>query len=246
MREVDFLGIKVSALTKDDLVEKILEFALIGQSNVITYINAHCTNISFVDLEYRDILNKADIVYADGISIVWGSRMLKQPLPERLTDLDFFDKVIEGAIKKNISFYFLGGRPQVAGLAVDRLKEKSPDLKIIGTHHGYFTKIQEGNILKEINDLRPNILVVGMGTPLQEKWIYNHLNELKVNLCWAIGTFDNLAGLFKRAPHWMLSTGLEWLYRLYQEPKRLWKRYLIGNFVFIYRVFEWKIRSLFR
>lgn len=244
MRKIDFLGIKVSALTKDELVEKILELALTVKSNIITYINAHCTNVSFIDSEYKNILNKADIVYADGISIVWGSRLLNQALPERLTDLDFFDKVVEEAAKKNISFYFLGGRPLVAQLAANRLKERFPDLKITGTHHGYFTDRQEENIIKEINTLKPNILVIGIGVPKQEKWIYNHLNELGVNLNWGIGTFDDLAGLFKRAPCWMLNAGLEWLYRLYQEPKRLWRRYLIGNLLFTYRLLKFKIKNL--
>ena len=242
---IDFLGIKVSVLTTDEIIEKILEFTLSGNHKMITYLNAHCVNVSFADPEYKNILNAANIVYADGISIVWGSKLLGKPLPERLTDLDFFDILAKDAAKKDISFYFLGGRPKVAELAADKLRERFPNLNIVGIHHGYFTESEEENFIKEINLLEPKILLVGMGVPKQEKWIHNHLDELRVNLCWAIGTFDGLAGLFQRAPSWMLEAGLEWLYRLYQEPKRLWRRYLIGNFIFIYRVFECKMRSLF-
>ena len=243
--KIDFLGIKVGVLTIDGLIEKVLEYARIQKRKFITYLNAHCVNVSFSDPAYKDILNSADIVYADGISIVFSVRLFGNSLPERITDLDFFDRLVGYAVAKEISFYLLGGKPFVGQKVAERLRKTFPDIRILGSRHGYFNDSEEEGIIQEINTLKPNILLVAMGVPKQEKWIYKHLNKLEVNVCWAIGTFNDLTGLEKRAPRWMLKAGLEWLYRLYQEPGRLWRRYLIGNFVFIYRVFESKIKSLF-
>jgi N-acetylglucosaminyldiphosphoundecaprenol N-acetyl-beta-D-mannosaminyltransferase len=121
------------------------------------------------------------------------------------------------------------------------LREKG--LAIVGSRDGFFDEAEE-DAVREINKLKPNILMVGMGTPKQEKWIYNHLNELDVNLCWGVGAaFEWLSGYRKRAPRWMVECGFEWLYRLYQQPKRLWKRYLVGNLVFIYHVLHWKNKT---
>lgn len=246
-RKIDFLGIRVNVLTRDELVEKILEFALLGKRKIITYLNAHCVNVAFSYGEYKEILNLSDIVHADGIGVVWASRFLGKPLPERVNISDFSNKLFKKVIEKNISLYFLGGKATVVQKAVKNLKERWPAIKISGQHHGYFTDEEEKEIIKEINIVRPNILIVGMGIPKQEKWIFKHLDELEANLCWAAGSgmFDNVSGALKESPRWMAHIGLEWLHRFFQDPMRLWKRYLIGNPIFIYHVFECKMRSLF-
>ena len=246
-RKLDFLGVKINALTKDELVEKILEFAFLGKRKTITYLNAHCANVAFNDREYKKLLNLSDIIHADGMSIVWASLFLGRPLPERVNISDFSDKLFKKIIEKRINIYFLGSREEVVYKAVENLRKKYRLISVAGFHHGYFTDLEEKEIIKEINGLRPNILIIGMGVPKQEKWIFKHLNELEVNLCWSAGSgmFDNLSESIKDAPRWMAHIGLEWLHKLCQEPKRLWKRYLIGNFLFVYRVLEWKIKALF-
>lgn len=243
--EADFLGIRIGLLRKAQMISAITEFALTGKRKFITYLNAHCVNVSFSDEEYRDILNKADLVYAGGKGVVWAARFLGTPLPERTNILDFFDMFIMSSRQNNIRLYLLGGSEEVAQKAAQELRRKG--INVIGAHNGFFTEQEEPAIINEINRLRPHILMVGMGVPKQEKWIYNHLNELEVNLCWAVGAaFDWLSGQRSRAPAWMVGCGLEWLHRFLQQPVRLWKRYLIGNPLFCARVCAWKIKSLFR
>lgn len=238
-KTIDFLGVEISAITKDGIVDEIINFALMGKHKMITYLNAHCMNVSFYDFEYREILKAADLVYAGGMGIVWASKFFGKALPERINILDFFDKLTEQMREKRLRIYLLGGKIDVVKKTEQVLKERG--LRIIGSSGGFFNETEEAGIIKEINELRPDILIVGMGVPKQEKWIYSHLDELNINLSWAVGAaFDWLSGYRKRAPKWMVSRGLEWLHRLSQEPGRLWKRYLIGNFVYIYRVLKYK------
>ncbi|MDD4909381.1 MAG: WecB/TagA/CpsF family glycosyltransferase [Candidatus Omnitrophica bacterium] len=243
---IDFLGLRISAVTREQIVGDILESALKGRRRLITYINAHCVNLSFEDSEYRQILNRADLVYADGKSIVRASRLLNNPLPERVNILDFFDRLAVQLKEKNVKIYLLGAESGVVRKAAERLSGEPFGLRISGFHHGFFTPSEEGAIIDEINRIRPDMLMVGMGVPRQEKWLRRHLQEMDVNLCWAVGSaFEWLSGYRKRAPEWMLKHGLEWFYRLCLEPKRLWRRYLIGNFIFIYYVLKWKIKRIF-
>lgn len=227
------------------MVKAIADFSLLGRRKFISYLNAHCVNVSFSDKEYRDILNKADLVYAGGKGVVWAAGFLGIPLPQRLNILDFFDTLAVLLRRNNIGLYLLGGSEEVAQKAAQELHRKG--INVIGARNGFFTEQEEPAIINEINRLRPHILMVGMGVPKQEKWIYNHLKELDVNLCWAVGAaFDWLSGQRSRAPAWMVGCGLEWLHRFLQQPGRLWKRYLIGNPLFCGRVCAWKIKSLFR
>lgn len=237
---IDFLGIEVGALAANDIVGKILEYALTGKCKFITYLNAHCLNTALIDNEYKRILQKADLVYAGGKGVVWAARFLGAPLPERLNILDFFDILVPGLRDRKISIYLLGGKDETVKKAEEALKSKG--IRIIGSRDGFFAKSEEQGIIQEINSLKPNILMVGMGVPKQEKWIANNINTLNVNLCWAVGAvFDWLSGQRKRAPRWMIKSGLEWLHRLWQQPKRLWKRYLLGNFIFIHHIFKYKL-----
>lgn len=240
---IDFFDIKIGVLTLDEIVNKVLEFAVAEKHGFITYFNAHCLNVSFNDQEYKKILKSADLVYAGGQGIVWASRFLGTPLPERVNILDFFDMLVPELKNKNITIYLLGGMEGVVRNTEVELEKKG--LKIIGKRNGFFDEKEDKDIVREINTLKPDILIVGMGVPKQEKWIYEHLEELDVNLCWGVGAaFEWLSGYRKRAPKWMVDFGLEWLHRLYQEPIRLWKRYVFGNIIFIYHVINWRARHV--
>lgn len=242
---IDFLGIKLSVIDKVKIVSKIIEFADSEETKFMTYLNAHCLNISFVDKEYKDILKKADLVYAGGQGVVWATKLLGNPLPERANILDFFEALAKKLDENKVSLYLLGNSETVVRKTAERLKNYY-NLQVLGFHHGFFNKTEEENIIEEINRLRPKILIVGMGVPRQEKWANANLDQLEVGLCWTLGAaFSFLSGCQKKAPRWMINMGLEWLFRLIQEPKRLWKRYIIGNFIFIYHVLCWKIKQVF-
>ncbi|MFA6358399.1 MAG: WecB/TagA/CpsF family glycosyltransferase [Candidatus Omnitrophota bacterium] len=244
--KIDFLGIRVNLITKDELAKNILELALSGKRKVITYLNAHCVNVAVADAEYGRMLNLSDIVYPDGMGVVWASLLLGKPLLERANVFDFSNKLFVKIAETKVKLYFLGGKEAVVRRAVENLKNEFPPINVLGFHNGYFTDAQSKEIIREINALKPNVLIVGMGIPKQEKWVFKHLDELEVNLCWLVGgMFDNLSGAINIAPRWVGYVGFEWLYRLFQDPWRMCGRYLIGNPFFIYRVLQCKIRNLF-
>lgn len=233
--KISFLGININAVTKKEIIDILLDFSRGGRTKTVFYVNAHCVNIAQLDPEYKYILNKADLVYAGGQGVVWAAGFLGTPLPERVNILDFFDIILKEFKDKKTTIYLLGGTTQVVKRTESILKNQG--LKIIGARSGFFTQAEEKEIISEINSLKPDILMVGIGVPKQEKWIYAHSNELNTNLCWGVGAaFDWLSGYRRRAPKWMIKCGLEWLHRLCQEPKRMLKRYLIGNCLFVFRV----------
>lgn len=240
-KKIDILGVKVDNLSKEELQENISEL----KTKTVMYVNANSINIAQKDREYKEILNSADIVYPDGQGVIWAARVFGYRLKERMTAADFFYQVCKKISKKKIKLYLLGSHPGIAKKVKERLKQNIPLLNVIGTHHGYFDKEEEKRIVGEINNLKPDILVVGMGTPKQEEWIYYNRHCLSVSLCWAVGgLFDFISGKIKRAPRWMLHCHLEWLSRLLQEPKRLWKRHTVGNLIFVYRVLKFKLLSI--
>lgn len=239
---MNMLGIKVNPVTIREIKNILLEFATGNRIRTVFYLNAHCVNLACADEEYKAALNKADLVHADGQGVVWASGFLGEALPERVNVMDFFDEFAKELIGRKISIYLLGGAPGVVKRAGEILKNTG--LNIVGYKDGFFKDTEEQEILKEINALQPDMLMIGMGSPKQEKWVIRHMGALDAKLCWAVGsTFELIAGARKRTPKWMSKHGLEWLYRLCQQPKRLCKRYAVGNLVFILRIFWDKVKK---
>jgi N-acetylglucosaminyldiphosphoundecaprenol N-acetyl-beta-D-mannosaminyltransferase len=208
------------------------------------YANIHVLNTAYHDSELRRILNQADLVYCDGAGVKLGARLLGGHLPERMTGADWIYDLCAACQERGFSLYFLGGEPGVAALAAEKLQTQYPGSKIAGTHHGHYNHsgLENDGVIAAINALRPDILLVGFGTPLQEKWIDRNFDRLNVPVVWAVGALvDFVAGQVPRAPRWMLDHGLEWFYRLWAEPRRMFKRYIIGNPLFIWRVLRQKL-----
>jgi N-acetylglucosaminyldiphosphoundecaprenol N-acetyl-beta-D-mannosaminyltransferase len=236
---VILLGVFIDRLTLDSLLDTALDMARSGRQHVIMYANVHCLNMACTDLVYRRTLNLADVVYCDGTGVVWGAWLAGQHLPERMTGADWIYPLCLRCAAESVSLYLLGGRPGVAERAANRLTALYPDLSIVGTHHGYIHDSPADNMaaIEAANRARPDILLMGMGTPLQEKWIAAYRPQLKAPVVWAVGgLFDFVAGVQPRGPRWMLDHGLEWLYRLLSDPRRLWRRYLLGNPRFVVNV----------
>lgn len=179
------------------------------------------------DPELKHIIEQADLIIPDGIGLVYASRIIGAPLKERVTGIDFLDAILACLEETGQSAYFLGskpggnGAPGIAELAAGKMREKYKNLKVAGTHHGYFKEADEEGIVKAINDSGAGFLIAALGSPKQEKFIYRHRNELKVKGAIGVGgSLDVWAGTLKRAPEFYRSHGLEWLYRLVQQPGR--------------------------
>lgn len=149
----------------------------------------------------------------------------------------------------DLTFYFLGGRPGVAQKASQRLKEHSPDLRIVGIHHGFFDKTpgssENDKVVHMINRVKPNILIIGFGMPMQERWLMENWDQIEANVVITAGAIlDYVSGTLRRGPKWMTDHGFEWLARMIIEPRRLWKRYIIGNPLFVWRVLKQRMGLL--
>lgn len=244
--QISILGIRVDIISLDEL----LEYALLAIRNrekvVITNVNVHAVNIACEVGWFRDFINHSQIVFCDGFGVKWAARFLKRKKLHRFTPPDWFDALAVACAREGFSIYFLGAQQDVVEKAAAVLKERHPGLKIIETHHGFFdkkiTSSENQEVVDGINTLRPDLLVVGFGMPSQEKWIRENYSGLNTHVIIPVGAFfDYVSGEVVRAPRWMTKNGLEWLGRLIIEPRRLWKRYIIGNPLFLWRIFIYDI-----
>lgn len=190
------------------------------------------------DKEFEKVYQEADLVVADGMPIIWASKLMGKPLKEKISGSDIVPFLAEHFEKKQYRLFFLGAASGVAQKAAENLMEKYPKIQIAGTYSPSYGFENNQEELKLINEMlkreKPDILFVGVGAPKQEKWIHKYYKELNVPISIGVGaSIDFLAGNVKRAPLIMQQTGLEWFWRLMQEPKRLWKRYLITDSKFL-------------
>lgn len=194
------------------------------------------------DLELRKSVNEADIINADGQAVVWAAKFLGKPIKERVAGIDLMENLVLEAYKNNHKVFFFGAKEEVVKRVVEIYTQKYSSDIIAGYRNGYFDKNEETSIAQEIADSKANILFVAISSPTKENFLYHNKDVLsKVNFTMGVGgSFDVVAGLVKRAPVWMQNIGLEWFYRFVQEPKRMWKRYLVGNSKFIFLVFKEK------
>jgi len=240
--------VRVDLVSLEELIEYILLTVRDQRKAVIAYVNVHAVNTACELGWFKDFINQSQVVFCDGFGVKWAVNFLNGKLVQRFTPPDWFGRLAGECVGEGISMYFLGTRQEVVEKAAEVLKESHPRLMIAGVHHGFFNKEQTSaenqEVVGEINALRPNILVVGFGMPAQEKWILENLDQLQVNVVIPVGAFfDYQAGAVVRAPRWMTDHGLEWLGRLLIEPRRLGKRYLLENPLFIWRVLLQKIKK---
>lgn len=232
---MNVLGVPVGAYTMTSLLAQIEELITAPGCAVAYAVNAHVLNLTYHYPAYLKALRRADLVYADGASILLAARLLGSRIPEKLTTTDVWPKACKLAMRRGYRFFFLGGEAGLAEQARAKALEQYPDLQIVGTHHGYFD-IADEQIISVINAARPDILWVGMGDPRQVLWTEAVKERLDAGLVITCGgMFKIVAGELKRAPLLWRRRGFEWLYRLVQEPET-WRRYLLGLPVFGVRV----------
>lgn len=197
------------------------------------------------DSELRQSVNQADIINADGQAVVWASKFLGKPVKERVAGIDLFYNLLQLAHQKDYRIYLLGAKPEIVKTVVEKISHQySPEI-IAGYQDGYFSKEEESNVVKNIAKSAAHMLFVAISSPKKEIFLNTHKKELQnINFIMGVGgSFDVLAGKTKRAPQWMQKAGLEWFYRFIQEPKRMWKRYLIGNTKFLSLLLKEKFKK---
>jgi N-acetylglucosaminyldiphosphoundecaprenol N-acetyl-beta-D-mannosaminyltransferase len=205
----------------------------------VMYVNAHVLNQSREDPALRAALKDADLVYCDGYGVRLAARALDAEIPDRMTGADWVWSLAQLCETRGASVYLLGSEPGVTAQAARRLRRLHPRLHVVGTHHGYFEvgSPHDERVVEDINERRPDIVLVGMGTPKQELWVQRNAARLDADVVWTVGAlFDYVSGRVPRAPAWLADNGLEWIFRLAIEPQRMWRRYLLGNPVFLSRV----------
>jgi N-acetylglucosaminyldiphosphoundecaprenol N-acetyl-beta-D-mannosaminyltransferase len=195
------------------------------------------------DAHLRDSLLDCDLLLADGQSVVWASRLLRRRVPERVAGVDLFERLLELAARDGRSIYLLGARADVLATLQERLGERFPALKIAGARDGYFSDAEASTVAADIADSRADMLFLGMTSPKKEIFLGDYGETLSVPVLHGVGgSFDILAGVTKRAPLLWQRLGLEWLYRVLQEPRRLWRRYFTTNATFIALVLRELVR----
>jgi len=216
------LGCRVDAVTLDEALEVLSRFIASGKPHHIVTLNAEMAYRALHDPEFRNIINRAGLVTPDGAGIVWAAHMLGSPVPERVAGIDLVQALAVRAAKEGWRLFLYGGAPGVAEEAARRLKKRYPGLNILGTSHGYLSPKEEEELLQNLRKTPPDVLLVALGSPKQEYWIARHLAELGIPVAIGVGgSLDVLAGRTKRAPRFMQRLGLEWLYRVMREPRRV-------------------------
>jgi N-acetylglucosaminyldiphosphoundecaprenol N-acetyl-beta-D-mannosaminyltransferase len=239
--QAEMLGVNVRAATGSDLLHLIGLTIQGDERALLLNVNAHALNLAYEMPWLKDFFNRARLVFPDGSGALLAGRLMGRPFRQRVTYADWFIRLAEYCATNGFSLFFLGGRPGVAEEAKAVLQKPYPGLQIAGTYHGYFEK-QTGNaeneaVLREIQGAAPDILVVGFGMPLQERWLLENWEILPCHIGLTGGAvFDYISGELRRPPPLLRDHGLEWLGRLIIEPRRLWRRYLLGVPKFMWRL----------
>ncbi|WP_270565922.1 WecB/TagA/CpsF family glycosyltransferase [Clostridium beijerinckii] len=239
MSRITFLNTEIDNLTMSEAIGEIDKLVINRKPSYVVTPNVdHIVKLE-KDEEFKEVYKNADLILTDGMPLIWISKMKSTPIKEKVSGSDLFPKVCELAAKKGHKIFLLGAAEGVAAKAAENLKKKYTGLNIVGTYspsYGFEKKEDEiEKIIKIINEVKPDILAVGLGAPKQEKFLYKYREKLKVPVSLAIGaSIDFEAGNIERAPVFMQKCGLEWFYRLCKEPKRMFKRYLVDDLKIFY------------
>ena len=237
------LGMPIDAMTMDDVLDRCRASLATRERTLVGVVNAAKMVRLRDDAHLRDSLLDCDVLLADGQSVVWASRLLRRAVPERVAGVDLFERLLELAARDGRSVYLLGARADVLGTLQQRLGERFPALKIVGARDGYFTDAEASTVAADIADSGADMLFLGMTSPKKEIFLGDYGETLGVPVLHGVGgSFDILAGVTKRAPLLWQRLGVEWLYRVLQEPRRLWRRYFTTNVTFIALVLRELVR----
>ena len=228
--KIDVMGVRFDNVTMEEALARAIALLPEKRGAYVVTPNSEIVYEAMADESLRDLLNAADLVLPDGAGVVLGSKILKTPLKEKVAGVDFADRLLGHLAETGGSVYLLGGKPGIAELAGQKMREKHPDLTICGMADGYFR--DEGPVVEAIQQAAPDVLFVCLGAPKQERFMARHQKELAVGLMAGLGgSLDSFAGTVKRAPKWMIRLNLEWFYRLLKEPWRFKRMLRLPKFL---------------
>lgn len=243
--EISVLDVRFHKLTIQELINYIVSNGKIEKKTIIGHVNVRALNFAYELSWYRDFFKTADLVFCDGVGVILGAKIFGYDVKpiHRMTCPDYIENLALACEQKNVSLFLLAGEPGVTDKAIAKLLKIAPDLRIEG-HHGYFDKSGSENdlVIEKINKFKPDVLYIGFGMPLQERWILDNLNKIEARVFLPLGAcLDFYTDSVYRGPRWLTDNGFEWLTRLVTEPTRLWDRYIIGNPLFFYRIIKQRI-----
>ncbi|MEM9927099.1 MAG: WecB/TagA/CpsF family glycosyltransferase [Cyanobacteria bacterium P01_D01_bin.50] len=247
--EIELLGTKFHKVKVKELINFIVNSARIEKKTIVGNVNVRAMNFACEMPWYKEFINRSDLVFCDGFGVLLGAQMCGCGVKSehRMTCPDYIENLATSCERDNVSLYLLAGKPGVVDKAIAKLKVVAPNLRIKG-HHGYFHKsgIENEYVIDEINQFKPDVLYVGFGMPLQERWIIDNFDQINAKVFLPLGAcLDFYTGAVNRGPRWMTNRGLEWLSRLFTEPQRLWQRYVVGNPLFFYRLLKERFTKRF-
>lgn len=238
---IQILGITIDPLTMKETVDAVEQYVLKKHPLHLMGVNADKINQCHEDEKIKKIVNESGIINADGASVVLASKFLGAPVPERVAGIDLMQNLLELSNKKGYSVYFFGAKEEILQDMLKAFKQRYPDLDVVGYRNGYFSPEDEEKIQEDIKDRKPDFVFVGITSPKKEYIIQSFMdNGINAVFMGVGGSFDVLSGHIKRAPLWMQKLNLEWLFRVANEPKRLFKRYFVGDISFIRKVLRAK------
>jgi N-acetylglucosaminyldiphosphoundecaprenol N-acetyl-beta-D-mannosaminyltransferase len=228
------MGVPIHAATMQQAVDLCDMAIRLRQPLVVGVVNAAKLVNMRRDSLLRDSVLQSDLILADGASVVWASRLLRRPLPERIAGIDLFEELLRLGNERSYSVYLLGASPQVLERVRQEIGTRFPNVRIAGARDGYFPAEASEEVAEEIRAARPDMLFLGITSPKKEVFLGSFGHLLDIPVCHGVGgSFDVLAGKVRRAPQSWQQLGMEWMYRVLQEPRRMWKRYLVTNTLFI-------------
>lgn len=245
MSHISLFGLNIEDATLTDTSASIIHNAKLDMQRKIYFVNAHCINIAATNAKYLCVLQDTEaLLFADGVGMRLTSKLAGFPLKDNVNGTDLFPLICSDAAVAGIKLALLGARPGIAQRCADNMKSQFPELEIVWIHDGYFSLRDEERIINSINRSGAQILFVAMGVPMQEFWIARNADKLCVPILLGVGAlFDFYSGAMPRAPQRMRKLGLEWLFRLMMEPRRMFMRYIVGNPVFMVRVLWRRLRG---
>lgn len=233
------LGVQIQNVTRGQAIASMDEVIASREPRPksVFFVNAHTLNLAATDPAYRDTLNRGDFVFADGTGVRWAARLHGFRVLENIPGTDFIPEMFRALAEQGYSYFLLGADAMTIHVAGEYARQVFPGWRQAGIHHGYLTNdTLTSEVIDQINFARPDVLLVGMGNPVQEQWIDRYRSRLDVPVCMAVGgLFDFWAGNVRRAPGWLRRMGHEWLWRLSQQPRHKAHRYLLGSPQFLWR-----------